>query len=677
MKPPKAEKIPVALVTAGHLRYDAYFWLKERDNPKVIAYLEEENAYTGAMMKDTKDLQAQLFEEITSRIRQDDRSVPFFYNGYWYYTRYGKDSEYVVECRRKGTMQAEEEILLDENELSRHYAYFDINHMEVSPDNRRVSYGVDTVGNHLYTVYVKQLETGEILARIDGAGGATAWANDNQTLFYCSKDPQTLRADRLMKYHLGSGKTTEIYYEADEKFDLGVFSSKSGEIIFLESESNTATEFAYLRSDSPDGCFTVIQPREEGLEYHPGHYRDKFYIITNDRAKNFRLVETLLEHPTKDHWKEVIPHRDDVLLEEAELFDDYIALSERKNGLLRLRIISLRDAGEYCLDFGEEEVYTAELSDNPTFNTCLLRIEYSSLTTPCTIFDFNMLTHEKTILKQQEVVGGYQQDEYVSRRIYAEAADKTVIPISLVHRKDTPINGKTPLLLYGYGAYGYNVDPTFSISRISLLNRGFVYAIAHVRGSQYLGREWYENGKLLKKRNTFTDFIACAEHLIAQKYTDAEHLFAMGASAGGMLMGAVLNMRPDLFGGVIADVPFVDVVTTMSDTSIPLTAGEFDEWGNPEEEEYYRYMMSYSPYDNVKAQDCPNLLVTAGLNDAEVQYWEPAKWVAKLREHKTGNNLLLLHTNMEAGHEGASGRFESFRETALEYAFLIKLGITK
>jgi oligopeptidase B len=669
--------MPVTLVTAGHLRHDAYFWLKERDNPQVTAYLKKENSYADAMMHDTKELQAALFDEITSRIKQDDRSVPFFHNGYWYYTRYEKEGEYAIECRRKGAMSAEEEILLDENELSQQYAYFDVNNIEISPDNRLMSYGVDTAGNHLYTVFVRRLETGEILARIDGTGGPTAWANDNRTLFYCSKDPQTLRTDRLMKYRTDSGETTEIYSETDERFDLGVYRSKSGEMIFLEAASNTATEFSCLPSDSPDGCFTVIQPREENLEYHLSHYKDKFYIITNDQAKNFRLMEASLSQPSKEHWKEVIPHRDDVLLEEAELFDDYIALSERKNGLLRLRIISLHDKGEYCLDFAaEEEVYTAELSDNPAFDTRMLRIEYSSLTTPYTIFDFDMLTHEKIILKQQEVVGGYRPEEYVSRRIYAEAKD-TVIPISMVYRKDTPIDGKTPLLLYGYGAYGYNVDPVFSISRISLLNRGFVYAIAHVRGSQYLGREWYDNGKMLKKRNTFTDFIACAEHLIAQKYTDSEHLFAMGASAGGLLMGAVLNMRPDLFKGVIADVPFVDVVTTMSDTSIPLTAAEFEEWGNPEEEEYYQYMMSYSPYDNVTAQDYPNLLVTAGWNDAEVQYWEPAKWVAKLRELKTDNNLLLLHTNMDAGHEGASGRFESFREVAFEYAFLIQLNNSK
>ncbi|GHT25170.1 oligopeptidase B [Bacteroidia bacterium] len=569
MKPPIAPKIPTVLKTAGHLRTDPWFWLKERDNPQVIHYLKEENAYTRAMMKDTKKLEKQLFEEITSRIKPDDQSVPFFHNGYWYYSRFEPDSEYAVDCRKKGTLHAEEEILLDGNELAQKHTYLEIDNIEISPDNQLMAYCVDSAGNHLYTIFVKHLPTGRIVAEIDSTSGSLAWANDNQTLFYCTKDATTLRSDRLWKYHLDSETATEVFSEKDEMFDVGVFRQKSEKMIFLTIESNSATEYHYLPADEPDGKFQLIHPREKNLEYHPTHFNDKFYIITNEHAKNFRLMETAVQHPEKQAWKEVIPHRDDVLLEEVELFNDFIVLSERKNGLLQLRVIAQNSADDYYLHFGEDEVYTAELSDNPASDTRLLRVEYSSLTTPHTVLDFDMLTREQHILKRQEIVGGYNPGEYTSRRLYAQASDSTSIPISLVHRKDTPMDGKTPLLLYGYGAYGYNIDPDFRISLISLLDRGFAFAIAHVRGSQYLGRQWYDNGKLLNKRNTFTDFIACAEHLADGRCTSPEHLYAMGASAGGLLMGAVINMRPDLFNGVIADVPFVDVITTMSDTSIP------------------------------------------------------------------------------------------------------------
>jgi oligopeptidase B len=518
------------------------------------------------------------------------------------------------------------------------------------------------------------LETGDPIpaAGIEGTNGTLAWADDNQSLFYCLKNKETFRSEQLMKYHLGSGKFTLLYTELDETFDVDVFRSKSEEMIFLIAQSNTATEYRYLPTGDPDGDFRITQARMKNMEYHLNHYNGKFYIITNYLAKNFRLMETFVENPSKEYWKEIVGHREDVLLEDIELFHDFTVLSERKNGLIRLRIISRHDKNEHYLDFGEE-TYTADLSENFLYDTHFLRVEYSSLTTHHSVFDYDMLTREKIIRKQQEVVGGYNSDDYIAHRLYVKTADNVEIPVSLVRKKSTPANGQTPLLLYGYGAYGFNIDPDFSIARISLLDRGFIYAIAHIRGSQYLGREWYEDGKMLHKRNTFTDFIACAEYLINQKYTDKQHLFAMGASAGGLLMGAVLNMRPDLFKGVIADVPFVDVITTMNDKSIPLTVGEYDEWGNPEDTAYYRYMMSYSPYDNVTAQNYPNILVTAGLHDSQVQYWEPAKWVAKLRDMKTDHNLLLLHTNMDAGHGGASGRFEHYKETALNYAFLIKL----
>ncbi len=673
MKPPVAQKIPVTLNTAGHNRIDNYFWLNERENPQVISYLEQENAYTKAMMSDTEDLQERLFKEITSRIKQDDQSVPFFKNDYFYYTRYETGGEYPVYCRRKGSMDAAEEVLLNGNELAEGYSYFHVGNYEVSPNNQILAYCVDTLGRRLYTTMFKNLETGEQTgAVIDGTTGCLAWADDNKTLFYTLKNPETLRSEKLMSHRLGTNQPDRhILTDEDEAFDLEVYRSKSDQLIILLAHSNTATEYRYLKASDPEGTFRVIQPREKDLEYQVTHYQGKFYIVTNYFAKNFRLMETSVDQPSKEHWKETIPHREDVLLEEIEMFRDFMVVAERKNGLAQLCVKSMHNNSEHYVDFGEE-VYTANIAYNPSFDTQQLRFNYSSLTTPASVYDYDMQTHEKKLLKQQEVVGGYNPDDYVARRLYARTQDGKEVPISLVHRKDVVLNQQTPLLLYGYGSYGVNIDPNFNIARISLLDRGFVYAIAHIRGGQSLGRQWYEDGKLLHKRNTFTDFITCAEHLIAEKYTDTGHLFAMGGSAGGLLMGAVVNMRPDLFKGVIAAVPFVDVITTMSDKTIPLTVGEYDEWGNPEDEVYYQYMMSYSPYENVKAQEYPNMLVTTGLHDSQVQYWEPAKWVAKLRELKTDNHLLLLHTNMDAGHGGASGRFEQYHETALEYAFLCK-----
>jgi len=672
MNQPVAQKIPVTLSTAGHERVDNYFWLNERENPQVIAYLEAENAYTKTLMNDTEELQKQLFTEITSRIKQDDQSVPYFKNGYFYYSRYEQGGEYPIYCRRKQTMQAPEEVMLNGNSMAQGHAYFHIGNYEVSPDNRTLAYSVDTVGRRIYATMFKDMQNGQLVgAIISGTTGYIAWANDNKTLFYTLKNPETLRSERLMSHTLnGNLPDRLVYHEEDETYDLYTYRSKSEKMIILVANSNTSTEYRFLDANDPMGTFRMVQSREKGHEYQLSHYRDKFYIVTNYQAKNFRLMETPVEKPSKDNWQEVIPHRDDVLLEEIEVFRDFMVVAERKNGLMQLRIRPV-NGEEHYLDFGEE-VYTASISNNPSFDTEQLRFLYSSLTTPQSTFDYDMRSREKKLLKQQEIVGGFNPDEYIAKRLYAPAHDGKLIPISLVYRKDTKLNGLTPLLLYGYGSYGYTLDPTFSVSRISLLDRGFVYAIAHVRGGQTLGREWYDDGKLLNKKNTFTDFIYCAEHLIAEKYTDKEHLCAMGGSAGGLLMGAVVNMRPDLFKIIIAQVPFVDVVTTMSDKSIPLTTGEYDEWGNPEDETCYQYIMSYSPYDNITAQDYPNMLVTTGLHDSQVQYWEPAKWVAKLRELKTDNNLLLLHTNMDAGHGGASGRFEQYRETALEYAFLLK-----
>jgi oligopeptidase B len=673
MNPPIAHKTPVTLTTAGHERIDHYFWLNERNNPEVIAYLEAENAYTKEIMRDTEHFQEKLFAEITSRIKQDDQSVPYFKNGYFYYSRYEQGGEYPIYCRRKGTMNAPEEVFLNGNTMAEGHAYFHIGDYEVSPDNRTLAYSIDTVGRRIYATLFKDLQTGsKVGEKISGTTGSMAWADDNKTLFYTLKNPETLRSEKMMAHILdGNQPDRLVYHEEDEAYDIEVYRSKSDQMILLLARSNTSTEYRFLNAANPAGTFHVVQPREKDMEYVLEHYGDKFYIVTNYQAKNFRLMETSIAQPAKEHWTEVIPHRNDVLLEAIEVFKDFMVVAERKNGLMQLRIRPVQGE-EHYLNFGEE-VYTAGISHNPSFNAELLRFSYSSLTTPQSTFDYDMRTREKTLLKQQEIVGGFNPDEYTAKRLYANASDGKQVPISLVYRKDTKLNVHTPLLLYGYGSYGYSIDPSFSVARISLLNRGFVYAIAHIRGGQTLGREWYEDGKLLNKRNTFTDFIACAEYLIAEKYTDAEHLCAMGGSAGGLLMGAVANMRPDLFKAVIAAVPFVDVITTMSDKSIPLTTGEYDEWGNPDDETYYRYMMSYSPYDNVTAQIYPNMLVTTGLHDSQVQYWEPAKWVAKLRELKTGDNLLLLHTNMDAGHGGASGRFEQYREVALEYAFLLKI----
>ncbi|MCL2064023.1 MAG: S9 family peptidase [Candidatus Cloacimonetes bacterium] len=668
-----AKKIPVTLTTAGHQRVDNYFWLNERDNPEVIAYLEAENSYTNSMMNDTEKLQEKLFSEITSRIEKDDKSVPYFHNEYYYYSRFEEEGEYPIYCRKKGSLDAQEEIILDGNKMAEDYSYFNIGDFSVSPDNKLLAYCIDTMGRFIFTTMFKDLQSGETIgACIENTDGSLAWADDNKSLFYVLKNPETLRSEKLMLHVLNGNQPDKlIYVEEDESFYMHVYRSKSEKMILLSLSSHTQSEYRFLNSAEPTGNFKIVQPREEDLEYRIDHFEDKFFIVTNYQAKNFRLMETNIDNSLKENWKEVIAHRDDVLLEKIEIFKDFLVVSERKNGLIQLRIIPVVGDEHYMI-FDEPD-YLTFIGLNPSFNTEKLRFCYTSLTTPFSTFEYDMITREKTLLKQQKIVGGYNPDEYVAKRLYATAKDGKNIPISLVYRKDTVLNGKTALLLYGYGAYGYSIDPMFSLSRISLLDRGFIYAIAHIRGGETLGRQWYDDGKLLNKKNTFTDFIDCAEFLISEKYTDAEHLCASGGSAGGLLMGAVVNMRPELFKAILADVPFVDVITTMCDKSIPLTTGEFSEWGDPEDEKYYEYIMSYSPYDNVIAQKYPNMLITTGLHDSQVQYWEPAKWVAKLREFKTDDNLLLLYTNMDAGHSGASGRFEQYRQVVLQYAFLCKI----
>ncbi|NCS87490.1 MAG: oligopeptidase B [Ignavibacteria bacterium CG2_30_36_16] len=673
-KPPIAKRVEKKLSIHDDTRTDYYFWLNQREDPEVIAYLEAENKYTEKKLKHTEGFQKKLYDEMISRIKQEDQSVPYKDNGYYYYSRFEEGKEYPIYCRKNGSLDAEEEIMLNVNEMAEGYSYYQVAGLSVSPDNNFLAFGVDTLSRRKYDVRIKNLRTNEILDDlIPNTTGSVAWADDNKTFFYTLKD-EALRPFKIFKHTTGNPVEEDnlIFHENDETYNISVRRSKSEKYIIIASTSTLTTEFSFLKSDNPNGKFTVFAQRERGLEYYIDHYEENFYIRTNLDAVNFRLMKTSVNNTSKENWTEVIPHRSSVLLEGFEIFKKYLAVEERVKGLTQLRIINWGDNTEHYLNFGEE-TYSAYISTNKDYDTEILRYGYSSLTTPSSTYDYNMNTKEKTLLKQDEVLGGFNPDNYYAERLYATASDGSKIPISLVYRKGLKKDGNNPLLLYGYGSYGISTDAAFSSVRLSLLDRGFVYAIAHIRGGQEMGRLWYEDGKYFKKKNTFTDFIACAEQLIESGFTNKEKMFAMGGSAGGLLMGAVINMRPDLFKGVVAAVPFVDVVTTMLDESIPLTTGEYDEWGNPNQPDFYKYMLSYSPYDNVEAKNYPNLLVTTGLHDSQVQYWEPAKWVAKLRYLKTDKNLLLLHTNMESGHGGASGRFKRIKEIALEYVFFLNL----
>ena len=674
---PKAKIIPKKLKKHNEIRIDNYFWLNDRENPEVIDYLNQENAYYESMTAHTKDFQKELFEEMKGRIKEDDQSVPYLYNGYYYITRFEKGQDYPIYSRKKGSLEAKEEILFDCNELAKGHSFFQLGGLSVSPDNRFASFGTDMVGRRIYTIKIKNLETNEILSdTIENTTGGSVWANDNQTLFYTRQDKVTLRADTIYKHKLGTDAKDDVlvYEEKDETFNVSVGKEKSKKYIVIGAESTMTTEYRILNSDTPDAVFKVFQPRVRGLEYSISHFGDSFYILTNkDKATNFKLMKTPENATEKKHWKEVIPHRESVLIEDIEIFRNYLVVEERANGLNHIRIMPWNGEEEYYLPFGSE-TYNAYTTTNVDFDTDVLRYSYQSLATPSSVIDFNMKTKSKEIKKEQAVLGGkFDKNNYIEKRIWATAKDGTQIPISLVYHKDLKKDGTNPLLLYAYGSYGVTMEPYFSTTRLTLLDRGFIFAIAHIRGGEDLGRQWYEDGKLLKKKNTFTDFIDCSQFLIQEKYTSPAHLYAEGGSAGGLLMGAIINMAPELYHGVIAQVPFVDVVTTMLDDSIPLTTGEYDEWGNPNTKKYYDYMLSYSPYDNVKKQVYPNMYVSTGLHDSQVQYWEPAKWVAKLRTHKKGDAVLYLNTNMDAGHGGASGRFEAIKELAKEYAFLLDL----
>ncbi len=688
VKAPVAKKEPVKLEKHGDVRIDNYHWMRLSDEQKiasvkddhtkeVIDYLESENNYYDTIMGYTKDFQDALFLEMKGRIKEDDSSVPYKDNGYFYRTRFEIGKQYPIYTRKKGSLSSAEEVLFDVNKEAVGFDYFQLGGLNVSPNNRYVIFATDAVSRRQYFLRIKDLQTGEILEDIiENTTGGSVWANDNKTIFYTKKNLVTLRSEKIYRHVMGTpvSEDVEVFHENDETFGTYVTKSKSKKYIIIGSYSTVSTEVQFLDADTPTGEFKVIQPRERDLEYSVSHYGDHFYILTNkDKAINFKLMKTPVVNPSKENWVDVIPHREDTLLESFSIFRDFLVLEERNNGLDKVRFKKWDGSADYYLPF-DEETYSVGVYSNPEFDTDVIRYSYTSFTTPNSIIDFNLNTKDKTVQKEQEVMGGkFDKSDYKSERVWATARDGKKVAISLVYHKDTQLGKDTPLLQYAYGSYGATIGDRFSTTRLSLLDRGFVYALAHIRGGQYLGREWYEDGKMLHKKNTFTDFIDCSKFLIENNYTSVDHLYAMGGSAGGLLVGAVLNMNPELYNGVIAAVPFVDVVSTMLDDSIPLTTGEYDEWGNPNNKEYYEYIKSYSPYDQVASQAYPHILVTTGFHDSQVQYWEPAKWVAKLRELKTDDNVLLLKTNMDAGHGGASGRFDALKETAMDYTFLLAL----
>lgn len=675
--PPNLKKVPKSLIKFNDERIDNYYWLRERENPCVIEYLNSENDYYKKMTLHTKDFQDKLFHEIKNKIKQEDQSVPYFLNGYWYVTKYKENLDYPIYFRYKDSLKSKEEILFDCNKLAQSHDYFNLSNFKVSPNNKIVAFSVDTVSRRLYTIKFKNLDNGEILKdEIINTSGTFAWASDNSTLFYTNRDTQTLRNDKIFKHKIGDALVNDklVFHETDETFYTNVSKSKSNKFIIISSSSTLTSEFQFLSSNKPDDQFTLFNKRERGVEYSISHFEDHFYIITNKNdAFNYKLLRTELKNTSSENWIEVIEHRENVLIEGIDIFKDFLVVSERFNGLNRINIKPWNGSESYYIKF-ESETFSCYTTGNLDFDSKKLRYAYNSLNEPHSIIEFDMFSKDKIILKQNQVLDTkFSKDNYITKRIWADSRDGTKIPISIIHKKNIKKDGTNPLLLYAYGSYGNTIDPTFSISRLSLLDRGFVFAISHVRGSEYLGRSWYEDGKLLNKINTFNDYIDCTKHLIKENYSSCNHMYAYGGSAGGLLVGAVMNMAPELYNGMIAAVPFVDVVTTMLDETIPLTTSEYDEWGNPNEEKFYNYILSYSPYDNVSKINYPNLLVTTGLHDSQVQYWEPAKWVAKLRANKLGNNKLFLNTNMDTGHGGSSGRFEAIKDLVKEYSFLFDL----
>lgn len=659
---------------------DNYYWMydffgKGPDSARVIDYLAAENAYLDAMMKDTEPLQQELFKEMRGRIKEKDESVPYLLNGYYYYTRTEDGKQYFKYCRKKGSLKAPEEILLDVDKMAEGYPYYSATGFSISPNNNKMIFGVDQVSRRQYKLFLKDLKTGKITdLKISNTTGSATWANDNKTFFYTSKNPETLLTEKIMRHTLGAGadKDVVVYEEKDNTNYIGQGKSKNKKYIFINSSSTTSSEIRYIPADKPMEAFKVFQPRMKNVLYSVVPLENKFLILTNKDALNFKVMETPLHKTDVAAWKDFLPHRKDVLIEGIDAFKNFLVFTERQNGLNQIVILNRKTGKKEFLKF-DEPAYTLSPSGNAEYNTDNFRFGYTSLITPASQYEQNLATGKRTLLKQQEVVGGYDKSQYVTERLFATAKDGTKIPVSIVYKKGFQKDGNAPLLQYAYGSYGNSMNASFSTSRLSLLDRGFAYAIAHIRGGEEMGRQWYEDGKMMKKKNTFTDFIDVSEYLIKEKFTSPQHLYAQGGSAGGLLMGAVANMAPQLYNGMIAQVPFVDVINTMLDESIPLTTNEYDEWGNPKNKEAYMYMKSYSPYENIERKNYPNLLVTTGLHDSQVQYFEPAKWVAKLRDYKTGNNVILLKTDMEYGHGGASGRFDYLKDVALVYAFLLKL----
>jgi oligopeptidase B len=622
-------------------------------------------------MAHTGPLQRQLYREMLGRIQEADLDVPVLLDGYYYYSRTEENKQYRIHCRKLGSLDAAEEVLLDENALAAGKRYFRLGVFEVSPDHRLLAYSIDTNGSEVYTLRILDLATGKLAGEIRNTHNSAKWANDNRTLLYTTLDAAK-RPDRLCRHVLGRGPENDevLFEEPDHAFRLKIDKTKSRRFLILLLKSNTTSEVHYLEADRPEGVFQVMCPRRPDVEYYVSHHDERFFILTNEEAPHFRLFTAPVNNPARANWREFLAHRGDVLVEGVDVFRDHLVIYEREDGLRKIRISDLQGDGVHYVDF-DEPAYTLVPGWNPEFNSSQLRFRYNSLVTPESVFDYDMNGRERTLRKRYEVVGGYDPARYQSERLLAVAPGGVRVPISLVYKRGLKRDGGNPLLLYGYGAYGHSTDPAFSSNRLSLLDRGFVFAIAHVRGGKEMGRAWYEQGKLLNKKNTFDDFIACAEHLIHHGYTSPRKLAIYGGSAGGLLVGVVLNLRPDLFAAAVASVPFVDAVNTMLDPSIPLTVIEYDEWGNPNDRQYYNYIKSYAPYENVRAQPYPHLLVTTGFNDSRVQYWEPAKWVARLRARKTGESRLLLKTKMSAGHGGPSGRYEQLRETAFQYAFLL------
>ena len=674
-QPPVTEKKPKVTEINGDRLVDNYFWLREKTNPAVIAHLEAENAYTAAVMKPTEALQDKLYKEILSHIKQTDENVPYRWGDYFYYTRTVEGQQYPIFCRKKGSVDAAEQILLDLNELAKGQKFMAVGSFAPSDDGNLLAYSTDNTGYRQYTLQIKNLQTGELLPEKIERVDDLAWATDNKTFFYVTEDAVTKRNDKMFRHVLGTDKYDLVYDEKDELFDIGVQRTRDKAVILLGAFSKTSTEFRYLPADNPDAEWKTIVARQPEHEYDVDHRGNLFYIRTNKGAKNFRIVTAPASDPAEKNWKEFVAHRPLVKIENVDMFADHAVLSEWENGLQQIEIIDFKSNKRHRIAF-PEPVYSAGLGPNREFETSVLRYNYQSLVTPGSVFDYDMNSRQATLKKQTEVPGGFDRANYKSERLFAAASDGTKIPMSVVYRRSVKLDGSAPTLLYGYGSYGISIPPGFSPARLALLDRGVIYVIAHIRGGGELGEPWRDAGRMMNKMNTFTDFIACAEHLINNKYTAKDRLVIQGGSAGGLLMGAVTNMRPDLFKAVVAQVPFVDVLNTMLDASLPLTTSEYIEWGNPNEKAAYNYMKKYSPYDNVHKVDYPSMLVKVSLNDSQVPYWEGSKLVAKIRDYKTDHNPLLLKVNMGAGHGGASGRYDAYHETAFDYAFMLsQMGI--